>query len=216
MAYEFNGTSQDFTTSVSPVTGTPLTMACWFNADNVTAWQQLVAVYSSTASNRPYMGLFLRGDLAGDPVQAGAFTGGAFISADTTAGYATGTWSHACAVYTSTSSRTVYLNGGNSATTTTTVSAFTPNALRVAVFINSFGTKQFWFDGRMAEVGIWNIALSATDVASLAAGVSCRLVRPDALVFYAPLIRDLLDARGGIAVTNNNAATVAVHPRIYA
>jgi hypothetical protein len=70
-------------------------------------------------------------------------------------------------------------------------------------------------DGRTAEVGIWNVALSATELSSLAKGMTCDKVRPQSLVFYAPLVRDLIDQKGGLAITNNNAATVANHPRIY-
>jgi hypothetical protein len=71
-------------------------------------------------------------------------------------------------------------------------------------------------DGRIAEVGIWNAALTAAEIASLAKGMTCDKVRPESLVFYAPLVRDLQDLSGGLTITNNNAATVATHPRVYA
>ena len=70
--------------------------------------------------------------------------------------------------------------------------------------------------GRIAEVGLWNAALTASEIASLADGMTCDKVRPQSLVFYAPLIRDLQDLRGGLSITNNNTATVANHPRVYA
>ena len=70
-------------------------------------------------------------------------------------------------------------------------------------------------DGLIAEVGIWNAALTAAEIASLADGMTCDKVRPQSLVFYAPLVRDLIDQKGGLAITNNNGATVAPHPRIY-
>ncbi len=71
-------------------------------------------------------------------------------------------------------------------------------------------------DGRIAEVGIWNAALTAEEIASLAKGMTCDKVRPQNLVFYAPLVRDLVDQKGGLTITNNNGATVADHPRVYA
>jgi hypothetical protein len=71
-------------------------------------------------------------------------------------------------------------------------------------------------DGQIAEVGIWNAALPAAEIASLAKGMNCAKVRPQNLVFYAPLIRDLNDQKGGLTITNNNGATVAAHPRVYA
>lgn len=69
---------------------------------------------------------------------------------------------------------------------------------------------------RSAEVGIWNVALTAAEVASLAKGMTCDKIRPQNLVFYAPLVRDLQDTKGGLTITNNNTATVANHPRVYA
>jgi len=69
--------------------------------------------------------------------------------------------------------------------------------------------------GQIAEVGIWNAALTAAEIASLANGMTCEKIRPQSLVFYAPLVRDLIDQKGGLAITNNNAATVSNHPRIY-
>jgi hypothetical protein len=69
--------------------------------------------------------------------------------------------------------------------------------------------------GSIAEVGIWNAALTAAEIASLAKGMTCDKIRPQSLVFYAPLVRDLIDAKGGLTITNNNGATVANHPRIY-
>ena len=80
----------------------------------------------------------------------------------------------------------------------------------------SEGTIGQYHGGQLAEVGIWNVALTAAEIASLAKGMTCDKVRPQSLVFYAPLIRDLQDVRGGLTITNNNTATVANHPRVYA
>ena len=71
-------------------------------------------------------------------------------------------------------------------------------------------------NGLIAEVGIWNVALTADEIASLADGMTCDKVRPQSLVFYAPLVRELQDVKGGLTITNNNGATVANHPRVYA
>lgn len=78
------------------------------------------------------------------------------------------------------------------------------------------GNIQGYTNGLIAEVGIWNAALTAAEIASLAKGMTCDKIRPQSLVFYAPLVRDLIDAKGGRTITNNNGATVANHPRVYA
>ena len=61
---------------------------------------------------------------------------------------------------------------------------------------------------------MWNVVLDAAEIAALAKGFSPRLVRPTGLVFYSPMVRDLYDARGGIALTvNGGGLAVADHCR---
>ena len=124
------------------------------------------------------------------------------------------TWGHICGVFTSSTSRTGYANGGN-ATTTTTNRGTQNTANSFLIGARYLTTLGGYMVGRIAEVGIWNVALTAAEVASLAKGMTCDKVRPQSLVFYAPLVRDLQDVRGGLTITNNNTATVANHPRVY-
>jgi hypothetical protein len=122
-------------------------------------------------------------------------------------------------VFASSTSRTAYINGGSSGTNTTSVVPSLLNRTNIGVqFLqNAGGTSGISFaNGRVAECGIWNAALTAAEVASLAKGMTCDKVRPQSLVFYAPLVRDLIDQKGGLTITNNNGATVANHPRVYA
>ena len=76
------------------------------------------------------------------------------------------------------------------------------------------GTPGTFANGDIAEVGVWNAALNADEIAGLAKGFPCRLARPSSLQFYSRLIRNAMDIREGIALTNNNGATVSDHPRI--
>lgn len=68
--------------------------------------------------------------------------------------------------------------------------------------------------GLIAEAAIWNAALTDAEVAVLAAGYSPLLVRSQSLVFYIPLVREILDVVGGVTITNNNGSTVGDHCRI--
>jgi hypothetical protein len=72
-----------------------------------------------------------------------------------------------------------------------------------------------YLNGSLAEVGIWNAALTAAEVLSLARGMSPSLIRPQSLTIYAPLVRDLIDKKSGLTITNNNGSTVSNHTRIY-
>jgi hypothetical protein len=213
MAYDFNGTNQRLSIASSPVTATPLTLACWFNSDTVAANQRLIHLFGSTGND--YYDLAIRGADAGDPVSAivNSNNAGQIEIVSTSTGYSANTWHHACGVFTNSASRTAYIDAGSAVTgTVTSVPLIAPNALQ----IGSFSTNIQYMNGRIAEVGIWNAALTAAEIASLAKGMTCDKVRPQSLVFYAPLVRDLNDQKGGLTITNNNGATVANHTRVYA
>jgi hypothetical protein len=211
MAYDFNGSNQYLSIGSAPATALPITMACWFNSDSTTVNQRLVGLYESGSS---YVDLGIRGADAGDPVAAVANTNGTVQIVGTTAGYSANTWHHACGVFTSTTSRTAYIDGGNSATGTNTI-AQVGNISTTR--IGNFFTDIQYMDGRIAEVGIWNVALTQPEIASLARGMTCEKVRPQSLVFYTPLVRDLIDYKGGLTINNiNSVAAQGTHPRVYA
>jgi hypothetical protein len=213
MAYDFNGTTQYLSVSSAPVTAVPFTMAAWFNSDSITTSQAIVSLDNATTAFQGYR-LLAAGAIAGDPVRAD--TGGAVpnTAADSSIGYTANTWNHAAGVFTQ-PSVSVFLNG--SANTVASNFSTYPIVNRIDIGARlSSGASGALFDGRIAEVGIWNAALTAAEIASLAKGMTCDKVRPQSLVFYAPLVRNLIDAKGGLTITNNNAATIADQPRVYA
>jgi hypothetical protein len=221
MALEFNGTNQYLQVGSAVLTAAPLTMACWFNVDSVTVNHSLVSITNSgIAGSITRFAMFAAGAISGDPVRVIASDAASNNGiASTTSGYSANFWHHAAGVFTSASSRSVYLDGGNSATDTTSITPTLLDRTNIGVqFLqNAGGTSGIAFaDGLIAEVGIWNAALTAAEIASLAKGMTCDKVRPQSLVFYAPLVRDLIDQKGGLTITNNNAATVAAHTRVYA
>ena len=212
MAYEFNGTTQYLSVSSAPITALPFTMAAWFNSDSITTTQVILSLDNGANAFRGYR-LIAFGTVAGDPLRAD--TGGAFpnVSLDSSIGYTANTWNHAAGVFTQ-PSVSVSLNGSVNSTTSNFTTFPTLNRFNIGIRLSS-GSPGVYLDGRTAEVGIWNAALTAAEIASLAKGMTCDKVRPQSLVFYAPLVRDLIDQKGGLTITNNNAATVANHPRIY-
>ncbi len=62
---------------------------------------------------------------------------------------------------------------------------------------------------------MWQATLTAAEIASLSKGMTCDKIRPQSLVYYTPLIRDIQDLARGMTLTNTNS-TVANHPRVYA
>lgn len=211
MAYTFNGSNQRITIASTPITVAPLTIACWYNTTDNANTQGFVNVCNSTG-NQGFR-LQIRGNIAGDPVSAqtiGSSNGLAY----TTAAYSINTWQHACGVFTSTTSRTAYLNGGNAGTNTTACTVTGADRIIIGMNLSSSAATNL-MNGQLAEIGIWNIALATDDIIALADGVSPSLVRSNSLVFYAPLLRELIDLRDPRIFTNVNAATVSAHPRIY-
>lgn len=73
----------------------------------------------------------------------------------------------------------------------------------------------FWSTGDFAEIGMWQEALSAEEIASLSKGVTPDKIRPNKLVSYIPLVRDIQDVMSGASLTNTST-TVSNHPRVYA
>ena len=202
MAYEFDGTTQYLVTSSTPVTGTPLTMACWGIKNIATGGRELVGLVDSTGSDRIVLGFVNTG------IAARVNTAVANAGTNTL-----GVWRHAAGVFASSTSRTAYADGVAGGTNTTDITATAINSISIGA--RGISPVTNYHDGLIAEVGIWDVALTAAEIASLAAGVTCDRVRPQSLRFYAPLIRDLQDVIDGLTITNTNGATVANHSRVY-
>ena len=202
MAYEFDGTTQYLVTSSTPITGTPLTLACWGIKNIASGGRELVGLVDSTGSDRIVL------DFVDTGVAARVNAAVANAGSNTL-----GVWRHAAGVFASSTSRTAYANGVAGGTNTTNV---TPTAINsISIGARGVSPVSNYHDGLIAEVGIWSAALNAAEIASLADGVTCDRVRPQSLVFYAPLIRNLQDVRDGLTITNTNGATVADHTRVY-
>jgi hypothetical protein len=207
MAYDFNGTTQ-FLEVGSAVVNRPCTMAVWAYLDNVTDVRDFVSVSSKTALAVLRLNVNATQFRIADQGNVNAVANGGTVSANV--------WNHYAGVFASGSSRTPYTNGVAGAENTTTVAAITPTFTNIGAFYAGTATAIQFMDGKIAEVGIWSAALTAAEVASLAKGMTCDKIRPQNLVFYAPLVRDLIDQKGGRTITNNNGATVANHTRVYA
>lgn len=193
----------------------PLTMACWAFVDNLTATHCLMSLTDGTSNSRR-MDLLANGAATGDPVQAFKQNSGTSDSAGTSAAYPSGTWFHAAAVFAGATSRAAYLNGASKGTNATSIA--TPVLNKTGLGYLPRLTAASYLSGRMAEAGIWNVALSDAEVLTLARGVSPLMVRPEALIAYWPLLgryapeNDLL---GGFPLTlSASPPAQAAHPRI--
>lgn len=218
MAYDFNGTTQYLRLTTSVLTAVPLTLAGWANIDTGTIdatdgeWEIL------TLNDFDYN---VGGNAQEFKIEIGrdAGTASAIAAASNagTAGFAisstvptVSTWHHVAGVFTSATSRTVYLNAAGAVTETTNVTPSGISDLGVGAGFKS-STIMLPFNGKLAELAAWNAALTAAEIAVLADGFSPQLVRPASLVFYAPLVRDLINKKSTI-LTNVGTTLPSVHP----
>jgi hypothetical protein len=186
-------------------------MACWVNPDNTTANHSSLAVSASTGLERWI--LQLAGGISGDPIRAFTQSGGTSATGESASGFTANTWQHAAARFSANNNRRAYRNGVGGTANTTSITPTGVNRTNIGCNYGS-GSRAGFHDGEIAEVGIWNVALDDAEIAALASGVRCSLVRPQSLVFYAPIVREAIDLKGeSLSVSG---ATVSVHPKRFA
>lgn len=194
--------------SASPLTAYPITMAAWVYCTSVSAEN-----YICMMSEMPTGDWLLLSTTTGAKAQAQtndfAVTTG---TATTTASLSANTWHHICGVFPSTDSRSIYLDGGNKITNNTNVASANLSGFD-EIHIGSIRTAVGSSTLRVAEVGIWNVALSDAEVASLGKGFACHLIRPASLVHYLPAVRNTIALRGDI-VEVGAIPVAASHPPI--
>lgn len=210
MAYQFASASTQYLSASAPVTAAPFTIAAWAQRTTINVNQAVASLNQNSGTNRWVLYFDTSNKINFFVNDSGGFA----QASSTTSANSTGVWYHTAAVEASASDHRVFLNGGGKGTSTTSRSPASINAVNIGNDRNS-NTNTSLMNGLIADVAIWNVALSDAEVASLAKGFSAKTVQPGNLVFYAPLVRELIDYSGSLTITNNNTATVANHPRIY-
>lgn len=211
MAFSFNGTDQCIKTASDVMSGDsyPITLYLRFSADRDDAGEALFALHSAEHGHSIRLG----GNIAGKPVRAVSSYGAG--PANDNGAYQVGVYASAGALFSSVTNRLVFVDQRTPITGTNPTTESVGNAKAYIATRPFEGAEGLFFDGAGAEAAIWSVALTAAEIASLAKGFSPRRIRPQSLVFYAPLIRNLQDVRRGLALTPVNGPTVVAHPRCY-
>ena len=208
MARLFDDAQNDTTYALSsPITNFPVTMACWFKCDDLTAYQYVITL--SNSSNGHFLALQHRAEVGGDPVQAQMWNGTAY-----TAQYPASTtnWMHIAAGFWA-DGRRVWYNGAYASNS----GSYSITGPLNRLYVGSKNATTANVSGRIAEVGIWNVLLSDAAVDQLAAGFSPSQVKPQNLVAYYPffgLHSPEINLAGDINLTVVGTTKVD-HPRIY-
>jgi len=191
------------------------TAACWFNASNTTESHVLLRLEHESgepAKNNRYL-LIADGTDAVDRVKV-VCQGNDTITTDwanTTWGFSADTW-HLAAVTCDGAQISAHMDPPNVLAKGT----YCPSQPETEEkYLQVSGDNAFIpaITGRVCEVAVWNIVLASKDLEMLGKGISPLHVRPDALIFYAPVVRDGQDIIGGFSLTATGA-TPAPHARI--
>lgn len=203
--------SLDATGSVL-VSALPMTISIWFRPSNLTDLQNLVIVNNSSLTDTGCY-IVYRADQAGKPLGAvNRHADTSFGEADLNSGFSSGVWAHCAGVFSSASSRSVFVNGSKATNTTSS----TPPTAMQSIHVGHYATAVSYCDGQLAELGIWNVALTDDEITALARGLSPLRVRPSALVNYYPLIGNGTEnGAKGSPLSNTGTTHADTHPRIY-
>lgn len=214
MAIHFDAATSQYLSLGSALVSTgPFSVSFWTNLDQLASayGDEFTAFWIGEAgTNQDWF--MIRSDDGNDALEIRSAENGASRVATTTADVVANTWQHWGASE-NTTSRTAYLSGGNKGTESTEVTV--DNVDDTFIGANNITTIHDFFDGSIAEFGVWNVTLTDAEYLVLAAGYSPLFVRPQSLVAYWPLIRDY---RCRISAANNltahNTPTIVAHPKI--
>lgn len=160
-ALTFNGSTQRVSLPAASVPTTyPLTISVLARANNLTGYHPSFTIGTTGGSAEALARIGFRGDQIGDYIEAVSFTSGGAGAANTSVSYVAGQWHLITGVFTSLSSRTVYLDGGNGVTNTTTVTGMdTPTAWN----LGADGGATAFLTGGIAAAWLWNRARTAEE-----------------------------------------------------
>jgi hypothetical protein len=183
MSRDLDGATQFLQVDSTPITAQPLSISCWVRPDSAAPGNDQVAVFigdKDAADNYWFLGMKAA---TGEAIYNARSGGAAQAESSTTMG--ANVWSHLCSVEAANNDRAVFLNGAGKGTDATVV--VPAGADRVSVGQAGDSTPSLLWDGEVAHVAIWDVALSDGEVASLAAGVSPLQISSDNLVGYWPI-----------------------------
>lgn len=180
-------------------TGDEITVALWLRLESTTAERKAFAKWSDAGGDFQY----LISALADGHVQMVVNTGSNGVAEGTT-DMNDGDWHHIAGIYDGSNVR-VYEDGVEEGSTSLSGNMISNNApVRIGAGSGGSGTENP-FDGEIGHCAVWDVPLTASEVASLAAGINPLKIRSENRLFYAPLNGQdpELDVVGGLSLTVN-------------
>ncbi len=204
----FVAASTQALTGSGVVTVLPFTISLWIYANTLP--NNAIPFSIDSASD---LGAWIQFTTAANKLTL--FANGGISGATTNAALSTGVWYHVVGVWTSQTSRSIYLDGDKVTNSMDAGALGTFTVSAIGCFIQSPSTTNFHWDGLIAHVGIWSAALTDAEVNSLLKGFSPMLIRPQSLSVYSPLIGNINSVRGSAWTNLNGSTASSANPRIY-
>jgi hypothetical protein len=220
MAYEYNGTNQYLSATVAAFNAISSTASVRAYATQQTDGRAIMQINRSSSGDIAIRyGILSTIESSTRRVNViSQSTSGNARSTYTNNAMSLSTWHQTAVTQSSTTNLVGWLDASNANTQINTGSP-NPTALTfVAIGARisaANGTIGLYWPGRLAEQAIWNVALTDDEIVALSKGFKPSRIRPQALVFYVPAIRNIQDVLNAVTITNNGTATVTEHPRVY-
>ncbi len=168
----------------APVTAAPFSISahCYPTTDGVNELTVIQMQDKDVDDNYWQLGIW--GGDANNPARFRSVSGGAGADADVSSIITFDAWNHIGAVETSATDHRVYCNGSTGQDTNSRTPA---NADSVTIGRQGDSTPGDEFEGRLAEVAVWDVALTADEMNALRFGANPLKMRRANLVGYWPL-----------------------------
>jgi hypothetical protein len=189
----------------------PITIACWIRPFQTNVNDTYVSLNAGAVTETLGTSVQLRVNSLGQVGVRSATEVGFNDQANTNL-FTANAWNHLAGRWESSTSRIAYLNGIASATGTASRATTGLEYLILGRGSGQTYDPALAVNGSLAEVAVWNAALNTNEIVSLSEGYRASLIRPNNLVAYLPLVRDVIDVISSETPTVN-ATTVAVHPQ---
>lgn len=220
MARKFVAASlQHLTNGTALLTAAPMTWAAWVWHDPTAGAIQVAYCIGGTTGNNAFVGFKNSSGWNANVVDnvSGGTSGTKSIPDPQRA-----RWIHVASVYTNSGaacdSQTAYVDGVASAANVVSRTPTVANLDETTIGVRKLaGAKSLYWDGLIADAGLWNIALTGGEVLLLAKNVSPLTVRRGSLVDSWPLDgRTGTEASiGGTHAMTNSGSTVGVPRRRF-
>lgn len=221
MAISLNSTTQYLSVASSVIGSTPsaFTLACRINGAAQSG--KAFIGFGNSGNNNPLLAL-MSGETgfsqSTSAIKLHIRNDSATVAVGSAAGDAAGTaldstWRHVAATY-SAGTANVYVDGTNVATISSiTMGTVSLNTTAIGGLLRA--TPILLFSGAIARPCIYSVALTDGELDALSDGIAPDSIRPQSLLFYAPIIRNFQDLKGAVTITDNGPVTQSNSPRMF-